>query len=59
MRLYRALLRGQGTSIVGLHWAGCIIKIYGFDLRQAQPIGSCGQTFQRCRQRLAPAVDAG
>jgi hypothetical protein len=25
MRQYCALLRGQGTSIVGLYWAGCII----------------------------------
>jgi hypothetical protein len=37
MRQYRAPLRGQGTSIVGLYWAGCIINMYGFDLRQAQP----------------------
>jgi hypothetical protein len=37
MRQYRALLRGQGTSIVGLYWVGCIIDMYGFDLRQAQP----------------------
>jgi hypothetical protein len=36
MRQYRALLRGQGTSIVGLYWAGCIINMSGFDLRQAQ-----------------------
>jgi Integrase core domain len=25
-----------GTSIVGLYWAGCIINMSGFDLRQAQ-----------------------
>ena len=31
MRQYRALLRGQGTSIVGLYWAGCIIDMSGFD----------------------------
>jgi hypothetical protein len=37
MRQYRALLRGQGTSIVGLYWAACIINMFGFDLRQAQP----------------------
>ena len=37
MRQYRALLRGQGTSIVGPYWAGCIINMSGFDLRQAQP----------------------
>jgi hypothetical protein len=36
MRQYRALLRGQGTSIVDLYWAGCIINMSGFDLRQAQ-----------------------
>jgi hypothetical protein len=36
MRQYRALSGGQGTSIVGLYWAGCIIDMYGFDLRQAQ-----------------------
>jgi hypothetical protein len=36
MRQYRALLRGQGTSIVELYWAGCIINMSGFDLRQAQ-----------------------
>jgi hypothetical protein len=35
MRQYRALLRGQGTSIVDLYWAGCIINMSGFDLRQA------------------------
>jgi hypothetical protein len=39
MRQYRALLRGQGTSIVDLYWAGCIINMSGFDLRQAQPPG--------------------
>jgi hypothetical protein len=33
---YRALLRGQGTSIVDPYWAGCIIDMSGFDLRQAQ-----------------------
>jgi hypothetical protein len=38
MRQYRALLRGQGTSIVDLYWAGCIINMSGFDLRQTQPI---------------------
>jgi hypothetical protein len=38
MRQYRALLRGQGTSNVDLYWAGCIINVSGFDLRQAQPI---------------------
>jgi hypothetical protein len=37
MRQYRTLLRGQGTSIVDLYWAGCIINMSGFDLRQAQP----------------------
>jgi hypothetical protein len=36
MRQYLALLRGQGTSIIGLYWAGCIIDMSGFDLRQAQ-----------------------
>jgi hypothetical protein len=36
MRQYRALLRGQGTSIVDLYWARCIINMSGFDLRQAQ-----------------------
>jgi hypothetical protein len=36
MRQYRVLLRGQGTSIVDLYWAGCIINMSGFDLRQAQ-----------------------
>ena len=36
MRQYRGLLRGQGTSIVDLYWAGCIINMSGFDLRQAQ-----------------------
>jgi hypothetical protein len=36
MRQYRALLKGQGTSIVDLYWAGCIINMSGFDLRQAQ-----------------------
>jgi hypothetical protein len=36
MRPYRALLRGQGTSIADLYWAGCIINMSGFDLRQAQ-----------------------
>src|ERR1700758_2333522 len=36
MRQYRALERGQGTSIVDLYWAGCIINMSGFDLRQAQ-----------------------
>jgi hypothetical protein len=40
MRQYRAPLRGQGTSIVGLYWAGCIINMSGFDLRQAQACGS-------------------
>jgi hypothetical protein len=29
MRQYRALSRGQGTSIAALYWAGCIIDIYG------------------------------
>jgi hypothetical protein len=28
----------QGTSIVDLYWAGCIINMSGFDLRQAQRI---------------------
>jgi hypothetical protein len=36
VRLHRALLRGQGTSSVDLYWAGCIINMSGFDLRQAQ-----------------------
>jgi hypothetical protein len=36
MRQYRALSRGQGTSIVGLYSSGCIIDMYGSDLRQAQ-----------------------
>ena len=40
MRQYRALLRGQGTSIVDLYWAGCIINMSGFDLRQAQFVAS-------------------
>jgi hypothetical protein len=31
------LLVWQGTSIVDLYWAGCIINMSGFDLRQAQP----------------------
>jgi hypothetical protein len=38
MRRYRALLRGQGTSIGDLYWAGCIINMMSeFDLRQARP----------------------
>jgi hypothetical protein len=36
MRQHRALLKRQGTSIVDLYWAGCIINMSGFDLRQAQ-----------------------
>jgi hypothetical protein len=41
MRQYRGLLRGQGTSIVDLYWAGCIINMSGFDLRQAQASVAC------------------
>jgi hypothetical protein len=40
MRQYRALSRGQGTSIVDLYWAGYIINMSGFDLRQAQGMGN-------------------
>ena len=53
MRQCRALLSGQGTSIVDLYWAGCIINISGFDLRQAQAKaerqkpGSCSEVDQR------------
>jgi hypothetical protein len=48
MRQYRALLRGQGTSIVALYWAGCIINMSGFDLRQAQE--ALRPSFSRCRR---------
>ncbi len=48
MRQYRAMLRGQGTSIVGLYWAGCIINMYGFDLRQ--PLELLGTDHRWLRQ---------
>ena len=38
MRQYRALLRGQGTSIVDLYWAGCIINMSGYDFGKGQGI---------------------
>src|SRR6478609_10871265 len=36
MRPYRARFRGQGVFFAFQSWAGCITKIFGFDLRQAQ-----------------------
>ena len=57
MRQYRALLRGQGTSIVDLYWAGCIINMSGFDLRQAQLFAGHGKGSRACgsaRSRIQP-----
>jgi hypothetical protein len=36
MRPYRARFRGQGVFFAFQSWVGCITKIFGFDLRQAQ-----------------------
>ena len=52
MRQYRALLSGQDASIAGLYWAGCIIDMYGFDLRQAQgPTGEVAEIGTASRLR--------
>jgi hypothetical protein len=68
MRQYRAPLRGQGTSIVGLYWAGCIINMSGFDLRQAQraiwgagkpPASSGGFREHGVKRRSAPKTGCG
>jgi len=68
MRQYRALSRGQGTSIVGLYWAGCIIDMYGFGLRQAQvvqiedtgpgiPLGDIDRIFEPFFRGSRPSED--
>ena len=48
MRRYRAPLRGEGTSIVDLYWAGCVINISGFDLRQAQDAFCAARSWVDC-----------
>jgi hypothetical protein len=41
----------EGTSIVDLYWAGCIINMSGFDLRQAE-LSQSGRSYANSISRL-------
>jgi hypothetical protein len=68
MRQYRALSRGRAHQLSALYWAGCIIDMYGFDLRQAQvvqiedtgpgiPLGDIDRIFEPFFRGSRPSED--
>jgi hypothetical protein len=49
-RPYRVLFRGQGVFFAAQSSADCIINMFGFDLRQAQPLATCASS--NCSARM-------